>query len=192
MPRGRPPRCTHEHGATRWAHRQSPRVGWFRAGACLTVEDTGNGIPPRSSRIFEPFFTTKEIGKGTGLGLSTAYGIVRQHGGEIAVDSSPHGTTFRVYLPLANAAIEATPARAQGVHTHAGPEQVLTVEDDPSVREILRRILDEHGYNVQAASTAAEALDAYTRQQDGIDSVLTDIVMPCGILRDLTRGAATR
>jgi len=146
---------------------------------CLTVADTGCGISPEvEERIFEPFFTTKPAGQGTGLGLSTVYGIVRQSGGHILVDSEPgQGTSFRVYLPLAE---ETTPARLAGSERTScpcGTETVLVVEDEDAVRVLARRILERQGYTVLDACNGRDAV-AIAARGGRIDLVLTDMVMP--------------
>jgi nitrogen-specific signal transduction histidine kinase len=143
----------------------------------LAVCDTGHGMSRETlAHMFEPFFTTKEVGRGTGLGLSTAYGIVKQSGGHISVESElGHGSTFRVYLPRAQGTIEGeTAANAAAVH---GSETVLLVEDEELVRQFARSALEQAGYKVIEAANGQEAL---RRIQDGThpDLVLTDVVMP--------------
>ncbi len=145
----------------------------------LSVTDTGTGMDAATEEhIFEPFFTTKEKGKGTGLGLSTVYGIVKQSGGNISVDSEPgRGTTFKVYLPWVDAAAAATerrPALVMGT----GSETVLVVEDEDGVRKIAERILRGAGYRVQTASNGEEALRLCEKHDGEIDLLLTDVVMP--------------
>lgn len=149
--------------------------------AVISVSDTGTGMSPAvKARIFEPFFTTKSPGAGTGLGLSTAYGIVRQSGGCISVDSEPgKGSVFSVYLPLSDrdpenaAATESLPALRRGTET------VLLVEDDPVLRSVTRRTLKENGYKVLEAATGSEALlIAEEREKGKIDLILADIVLP--------------
>jgi len=167
--------------------RRNPRA---RAGqfVCLTVSDTGCGIPPEMiHRIFDPFFTTKEMGKGTGLGLSTVQGIVEQHYGWIAVTSEIHrGTTFRIFLPVeAQAAIAVpaaeTPAPADSTVQRGEGEVVLLVEDEPTVREMTRATLEDGGYRVIEAGDGREALNIWDRSSANIDLVVTDMVMPNGV-----------
>jgi PAS domain S-box-containing protein len=144
----------------------------------LEVSDTGSGIDPAvQARIFEPFFTTKP--KGTGLGLSTVYGIVKQSGGDISVESIPGaGATFRVRLPAAafptvgSEASEADPGRP------TPSETVLVAEDDDAVRRLIVRILEEHGYQVLEASNGRQALEIAKTRSGPIHLLLTDIVMP--------------
>jgi PAS domain S-box-containing protein len=147
----------------------------------FSVRDTGSGMDAATrARIFEPFFTTKEAGKGTGLGLSTAYGIVTQSGGQIAVDSAiGGGTTFRVFLPRIDA-----PTTASGrfaLDDAAGPrgtETVLLVEDDGDVREFVRDVLRAHGYDVIPAVDGAQALALIEQHAGPIHLVVTDVIMP--------------
>jgi signal transduction histidine kinase/ActR/RegA family two-component response regulator len=144
----------------------------------LTVRDSGSGMDAGvRDRIFEPFFTTKEPGKGTGLGLSTVYGIVKQSGGTIAVDSAAGvGSTFTITLPIADDFIAAIDGAVEDDGAYTGSETVLLVEDDDDVRTLARRTLEERGYRVIAASNANEALEVATDAK--IDVLLTDIVMP--------------
>jgi PAS domain S-box-containing protein len=145
--------------------------------ALLRVADTGIGMDRATlSRAFEPFFTTKEVGKGTGLGLAVAHGIVTQSGGHIEAESAPGaGTTFRIYLPVAEGSPEAElrPAPA----APRGTETILLVEDEPHVLDVTRRMLEEQGYRVLAASNGDEAL-AHLARVPGISLLLTDVVMP--------------
>jgi signal transduction histidine kinase len=144
----------------------------------LAVSDNGVGMDAETqSHIFEPFFTTKEQGKGTGLGLATVYGIVRQSGGYVSVYSEPGvGATFKIYLP----AVEDVPT-AQLVPVaspRGGTETILVAEDEPAVRNLARRILESHGYEVIVASDAEEAI-TMSRGFDGrIHLLLTDVIMP--------------
>jgi signal transduction histidine kinase/CheY-like chemotaxis protein len=157
-----------------------------RAGSflCLSVKDTGFGMDTTTmSRIFEPFFTTKEIGKGTGLGLATVYGIVRQHEGWIDVASEPgEGSTFTVYLPARSEPVPAGQTRhAPETQVKGGKETILVVEDEPLLRDMAQTILQDCGYKVVEARSGVQALELWKSHPDGIDLVLTDIVMPEGI-----------
>jgi two-component system, cell cycle sensor histidine kinase and response regulator CckA len=145
----------------------------------LSINDTGSGISPEIlPRIFEPFFTTKEPGKGTGLGLSTAYGIMKQSGGHLAVESVVGGgTTFTLYFPEATQPAAAEHAAARPMAT-SGTETVLLVEDEAPVRELLVRALQGKGYDVHMASHGAEAVELCGRVRPQIDLLITDVVMP--------------
>ncbi|HVH08705.1 MAG TPA: response regulator, partial [Gemmatimonadales bacterium] len=130
------------------------------------------------ARIFDPFFTTKAVGKGTGLGLATAYGLLKQHGAGIEVDSEPgQGTRFRVYFPLADAAPPRPPQPMPAPEPRGGSETVLVVEDDAQLRRSAKRILEEAGYQVVTAADGLEALEAL-RQTAGVRLVFSDLVMP--------------
>ncbi|HZI32990.1 MAG TPA: ATP-binding protein, partial [Candidatus Binatia bacterium] len=149
----------------------------------LSHADTGCGIPPDNiSRIFEPFFTTKELGKGTGLGLATVFGIVRQHGGWIEVESElDHGTTFHVFLPASNLPIEQSEHFETQFHARKGSETILVVEDERDLREIVTQTLNLNGYRVFQAVDGNNALQIWNQYQKDIDLLFTDIVMPGGI-----------
>jgi len=145
----------------------------------LSVSDNGHGMDKETqARIFEPFFTTKEKGKGTGLGLSTVYGIVKQSGGYILVDSQAgKGTTFSIYLPKVEEAAEAV-GRVQVSETgNRGSETVLLVEDEESVRQLVRETLEAQGYHILEAENGEEALRIANTHSD-IDMLITDVVMP--------------
>ena len=148
---------------------------------CVSVTDSGAGMTDEvRARIFEPFFTTKEVEKGTGLGLSTCYGIVAQSGGHITVESEPYrGTTFSVFLPQAYEEIGASPAPMDRAVLSTGSETILLVEDEPSVRDVVAKILREQGYSVLEASNGVEAIQlAQERADDEIAVLLTDVIMP--------------
>lgn len=153
----------------------------------IDVEDTGCGIPKDIlTRIFEPFFSTKEIGSGTGLGLSTVYGVVRQTGGFISVESVVNrGTKFTVYLPALNetAVAEATRAAEMEREDKPGPDltgagTILLVEDEDAVRMFSARALRNKGYNVLEARSGEEALEVLEKEGDKVDLTVTDVVMP--------------
>ena len=153
--------------------------------AVIRVEDTGVGIPPdRLQKIFEPFFTTKRPGEGTGLGLSTAYGIIKQSGGFIFVDSAPDaGSTFHVYLPINDSVEESVPVvppPAPGPRgaMRQGQGVVLLVEDEAPVRAFASRALRMRGYTVVEAENAEQALRALEDPALDIDVFVTDVVMP--------------
>ena len=145
----------------------------------LSVTDTGHGMDPETqSRIFEPFFTTKGPGKGTGLGLATVYGIVKQSEGFIWVYSEPgRGSTFKIYLPRVDQPPEPLSPRAGPAAVH-GSETVLLVEDEPSLRSLLRELLESFGYSVLEAGHGADALRVAAEHRGTIDLLLSDMVMP--------------
>ncbi|HEY6903896.1 MAG TPA: PAS domain S-box protein, partial [Candidatus Acidoferrales bacterium] len=147
----------------------------------LSVTDTGVGIGADTlPHIFEPFYTTKESSRGTGLGLSTVYGIVKQSGGHIWVESElGKGTTFKVYLPRVEDSVP-LPARVEAAEpaTRSGRETILLVEDEPAVRELARMVLSEHGYTVIEAQDSEEAVRLAGRRGSEIHLLLTDVVMP--------------
>src|SRR5216683_1183758 len=146
----------------------------------LSVTDSGLGMDKGTqSRIFEPFFTTKEKGKGTGLGLSTVYGIVKQSGGYVVVQSEVgHGTTFNIYLPRVEGTAEAHGAVSVSRTAAGGSETVLLVEDEESVRQLVRDTLASKGYHVLEAQDGQAGLTAAAMHEGKIDLVLTDVVMP--------------
>ena len=153
----------------------------------LTVADTGKGMDAEIMvHLFEPFYTSKATGKGTGLGLSTVYGIVKQSGGEIVVESEPgSGATFHIYLPRIAGALDAAhPARMQPA-VRAGTETILLVEDEPGVRQLVREMLHRLGYTTLEAGGGAEALRIFEQHRGGIDLLLTDVIMPQMSGRDL-------
>jgi PAS domain S-box-containing protein len=148
--------------------------------AVISVTDTGHGMDKETqSRIFEPFFTTKEKGKGTGLGLSTVYGIVKQSSGYVFAQSElGAGTTFYVYLPrVEDSAEELSPAQSQQSEA-GGCETVLLVEDEESVRELVRLTLAARGYKVLEAENGECGLRVSESFKENIDILITDVVMP--------------
>jgi two-component system, cell cycle sensor histidine kinase and response regulator CckA len=148
--------------------------------AVISVSDTGHGMDEETqSRIFEPFFTTKEKGKGTGLGLSTVYGIVKQSSGYVFAQSEPGaGTTFYVYLPrVEDSAEELSPAKSHQ-NEAGGCETVLLVEDEESVRELVRVTLASRGYKVLEAENGECGLRIAEEFKQHIDILITDVVMP--------------
>ena len=146
----------------------------------LAVSDNGVGMDEATrSRIFEPFFTTKEVGRGSGLGLATVYGIVKQSGGHILVYSEVgHGTTFKIYFPCADTRLEdavqtdaeALPPRREGV-------TVLLAEDDPMMRRLTRKMLEQNGYKVLEAEDGKAAMNLVKANHQSVNLVLTDVVM---------------
>jgi CheY-like chemotaxis protein/two-component sensor histidine kinase len=148
----------------------------------LTVTDQGHGMDAEvRSHLFEPFFTTKEQGKGTGLGLSVVYGIVRQSGGEILVESEPgRGTTFRILLPRVDEPVThpALPPGGTGAALPKGEGTVLLVEDESAVRALARDFLHLFGYDVVEAASGEQALEVFAAHRGRLRAVVTDIVMP--------------
>jgi two-component system cell cycle sensor histidine kinase/response regulator CckA len=158
----------------------------------IDISDTGTGIPAEIvDKIFEPFFSTKEVGKGTGLGLSTVYGIVKQTGGFVYVDSTPgEGTTFRIFLPRHRPELEAQPEPQAANGKEAAPEPpkprpdltgqgtILLVEDEDGLRSLNARGLRSRGYSVIEASNGLEAMEALDEKDGAVDLVVSDVVMP--------------
>jgi PAS domain S-box-containing protein len=145
----------------------------------LSVRDTGTGIDAGvKERIFEPFYTTKETGKGTGMGLAVVYGIVRNHGGAIGVETEVGtGSVFHVALPAATDA-RAMEGEARRGAIVPGTGTILVVDDEEVVRDTLGQMLTELGYEVILAENGEEALEVYAQQREGIDLVLLDVSMP--------------
>ncbi len=146
--------------------------------AKLTVADTGSGMTEEvRGRIFEPFFTTKGPSRGTGMGLAVVYGIVKNHGGEIAVESKPgQGSVFSVFLPLSE--IPAGGAGQEQGYAQGGKERILLVDDEPSVLQAAAQTLRRLGYTVTSAGSGAEAWQLFQKEPSGFDLVITDQVMP--------------
>jgi two-component system, cell cycle sensor histidine kinase and response regulator CckA len=145
----------------------------------LSVGDTGMGMDKETqSRIFEPFFTTKEKGKGTGLGLSTVYGIVKQSGGYVMVQSElGHGTTFHIYLPQVDGTAEKQSVPVPDASL-GGTETILLVEDEESVRQLVRDTLEAKGYRLFEAESGEAGLAVANGFDGNIDLIITDVVMP--------------
>jgi two-component system, cell cycle sensor histidine kinase and response regulator CckA len=171
------------------AYKGMPAADYVR----IDVTDTGTGIPPDIvDKIFEPFFSTKEVGKGTGLGLSTVYGIVKQTGGFIYVDSeADNGTSFHIFLPphhleqeaqpdaaAANGTAKEPPAETKPRTDLTGQGTILLVEDEEGLRSLNARGLRSRGYSVIEASNGIEAMEALELQNGAVDLVVSDVVMP--------------
>jgi PAS domain S-box-containing protein len=147
----------------------------------ISVSDSGCGMSAETVRkIFEPFYTTKESGKGTGLGLSIVYGIVRQHNGDVEVESAPgRGTVFRIRLPLLAPAEAPGRSAARGVPAFAsGTETVLVGEDNPDVRAMLKLVLEQSGYTVVEAVDGEDAVARFAEHRDDVRLAILDVVMP--------------
>jgi PAS domain S-box-containing protein len=150
---------------------------------CLAVKDTGHGMDPATvARIFEPFFTTKDPGRGTGMGLATVYGVLKQHGGWIEVDTAPgRGTTIRTFFPLSKEGFVAASAKSESSPTEFRPSDAITilvVEDEEMLREFVSEALATLGYRVLSAANGRDALNVWGEHRDKIDLLLTDVVMP--------------
>ncbi len=176
--------------AAQLSHKGMPAADYVR----IDISDTGTGIPADIvDKIFEPFFSTKEVGKGTGLGLSTVYGIVKQTGGFVYVDSVPgEGTSFRIFLPRHRPELDAQP-EAQGANGAAkdaaaeppkprpdltGQGTILLVEDEDGLRSLNARGLRSRGYSVIEAANGIEAMEALEEKDGAVDLVVSDVVMP--------------
>ena len=163
------------------AHMAAQHPG-LRTGryARLRVSDTGEGMSRATlDRAFEPFFTTKPKGQGTGLGLATIHGVVTQAGGHAQIYSEPGlGTTFTVLLPATDAPVPTTPQQEHAEPERGGGETILVVEDEPAMLEVTRRILVDHGYAVLTADNGPAAVALAERHRGAIDVLLTDVVMP--------------
>jgi two-component system, cell cycle sensor histidine kinase and response regulator CckA len=148
--------------------------------AMVAISDNGVGMDEQTrSQIFEPFFTTKELGRGTGLGLSTCYGIVKQAGGFITVETEVSiGTTFRIHLPRDASAADPAKRKRREPSSLSGNELILVTEDDDQVRRLTVRALKRHGYRVLQAANANEAIQLCQTTTERIDLLLTDVVMP--------------
>jgi len=148
----------------------------------LMIEDTGCGIEEElQDKIFDPFFTTKDNNQGTGMGLSVVYGIIRRHNGWINLYSEPgSGTIFKIYFPrLKSSQIEVTKEEKKKVGNLQGKgEQILFIEDEPSVIQVGRAMLEHSGYQVLTAETGRAAIEIFTHNKDNIDLVLSDVVLP--------------
>lgn len=148
----------------------------------LAISDTGHGMDHETMKhIFEPFFTTKGVGEGTGLGLATVHGIVTQSGGRILVYSEPgHGTTFKIYLPLAQRE-KVNKVKSEPWVTTGGAETVLVVEDEEVLRTLVKRVLEDHGYTVLSVQNGPAAIAMCRQAITPIDLLLTDMIMPGGL-----------
>ncbi len=146
--------------------------------AVIKIIDNGSGMSEETiSRIFEPFFTTKGVGKGTGLGLSTAYGIIRQHNGNVAVSSViGEGTTFKIYLPLKEGVAKSGKEKA-AIKMSGGAETILVVEDEPGVLKVVQRMLKSLGYIVHTATNGVHALNVL-KDLPKVDLLFSDVMMP--------------
>ncbi|GFO69888.1 hypothetical protein GMLC_34670 [Geomonas limicola] len=148
--------------------------------ALITISDTGTGMDPEvQEKIFEPFYTTKPSGRGTGLGLSIVYGIIKQHGGYITIDSTCGlGTTFKIYLPLTGTEAGEGGSPGSSAAPRGGKETILVVEDDPMVRNMVDSVLQSYGYTVVLAENGEAAIKIFENSWQDISLALLDVVMP--------------
>ena len=144
----------------------------------ISVTDTGVGMDKTTrERVFEPFFTTKEVGRGTGLGLASAYGIIKNHSGNIEVDSEINqGTTFKVYLPISKKTVIAENTVIG--KTYKGRETILLIDDEAMIARTGRRMLEKLGYHVLVAESGQAALEIFEEFRDRIDLIVLDMIMP--------------
>jgi CheY-like chemotaxis protein len=151
---------------------------------CLSVSDTGCGIESKVlSHLFEPFFTTKEVGKGSGLGLATVYGIVKQHQGWIQVRSEVGvGTTFEIFFPVVSSTAGKPTGDTDHTDSHRGTETILLAEDENNLREMVSDVLSLHGYKVLSAESGPAAVKLFQGEEGKVDLILTDMVMPGGMM----------
>jgi two-component system cell cycle sensor histidine kinase/response regulator CckA len=153
----------------------NPRPGNY---VLLTVTDSGIGMDKKTmNHIFEPFFTTKGVGKGTGLGLASVYGIIKAHDGYIDVESQKgHGTTFKIYLPVSNRKVTGNAELAQ--EPVKGSETVLLVDDEETIIDVGRQLLERMGYTVLVARSGKDSIELYQAHKDAIHIVILDLIMP--------------
>ena len=149
---------------------------------CISVEDSGIGMDEETlERIFEPFFSTKRPGKGSGLGLAVVYGIVKQHDGWINVYSKRgHGSTFKIYLPISDGKEERIEEEIDPAIFKGKGERILIVEDEKRVRDLAKKVLVKHGYNVFSAENLKQAKSVYTREKGKFELLFSDVVLPDG------------
>jgi CheY-like chemotaxis protein len=170
---------------------EAARAAAVTAGkyAALEVADTGTGMDEATrARIFEPFFTTKSVGRGTGLGLSIVYGVIKQHGGQISVESAPgRGTRFRILLSLDTRGAKASAPGEEQRALGAGSETILLAEDDEGVRRLVELLLRRAGYTVLSVGSGQEAVELFRLEGERVQLVISDLVMPELDGREATR-----
>ena len=161
------------------SHAYTSSESSFKKYILLTVSDTGTGISPEiKEKIFEPYFTTKPLGKGTGLGLSMVYGIVKEHDGDIQIDSSPsQGTTISIYFPLVEDG-QKIPLNDEVSNLETGCEKILLIDDEKAIVLIEKRILEQLGYHVTVSTSSTEALKIFRGVPHLFDLIITDASMP--------------
>jgi len=165
------------------AYRARNSEAQLGAHVCLAVKDTGHGMDTATvARIFDPFFTTKDPGKGTGMGLATVYGVLKQHGGWVEVDTAPgRGTTIRTFFPLCADGYVSTARKSEIPASSVAPTDevtILVVEDEEMLREFVSDALVALGYRVLSAANGKDALGVWAKHKKEIDLLLTDVVMP--------------
>ena len=165
-----------------WLDEEHRRTrGWGSTGEyiVIAVSDTGCGMTPEvRARAFDPFFTTKEVGKGTGLGMAMVYGLMKQHGGYVDLESEVgRGTTVRLFFPITSTAAVQSPTEPESASL-SGKERILIVDDEDGIRRSAVRVLTRYGYSVQEASDGDGALELLGNGGPPVDLVLTDVVMP--------------
>jgi CheY-like chemotaxis protein/anti-sigma regulatory factor (Ser/Thr protein kinase) len=145
----------------------------------FTVSDDGIGITEKlKNKIFEPYFTTKEQGKGTGLGLAVVYGIVKEYGGEIEMETEiGSGTTFRIYLPLIDESEDKSITEAK-TELEMGHENILLVDDEPAVVRLEQQMLERLGYKISSHTSSLDAVEVFRSNPDAFDIIITDMTMP--------------
>lgn len=180
MPRGG--RIEIRSRKVRFTEADAQTLGWARPGdfAAIAITDNGAGMDREVlKKIFEPFFTTKKMGHGTGLGLATVYGIIKQHGGLLRVESVPeHGSTFELFFPVTKEPLPKKRAASAPTAFLGHGERILLAEDDADVRAMTVSILEQAGYLVTAAKDGGEAVERFRSDPDAFDLVLCDVVMP--------------
>jgi two-component system, cell cycle sensor histidine kinase and response regulator CckA len=156
------------------------RIALSHRNVLVSVQDTGCGMPPEvREKLFEPFFTTKDEGKGTGLGLATVYGIVREAGGSISVESvEGAGSTFTLLFPIAGKTEISDAAPTSPECPQGGGETILLIEDDSNIRYLLAHTLESCGYRVVQAEDGREGLEIAKGMLPAIDAVISDAIMP--------------
>jgi len=161
-------------------HMPNARKGLF---VCLSVTDAGCGMDERQlGYVFDPFYTTKQPGEGTGLGLSVVYGIVKEHGGWIHVESEPgNGSVFKIYLPEHDGAVpDASALNGEVGGNGLSGKKILLLEDEPMVRELTREILHNVGYTIYTAETVEEAKEVFASENGAFDLLFSDVMLPDG------------
>ena len=163
-------------------HRQSQNLPDLKPGryVCLTISDTGHGMTKEIvDRIFDPYFTTKPEGEGTGMGLSVVHGIVKSHGGSIAVESEPgKGSTFRVFFPGNQEKTQKNDEMDSSAPLPRGNENILIVDDEKTVTHVMEQMLVDLGYHVSTVNSSLEALELFRQTPDSFDLVISDSTMP--------------